>query len=208
MNVDPAASMRCWEVDVEIGERVYTIPALPAADWWPVLAGDASAIELLPAGIDLEDLLIDGEIESGELESAFRDALEETCGRTLEEAGVIAGMALGMWAWVGGKLSLAGFRWDVMPLGAALDAIHAVLMENLSEDGQKRYEQLLNGAAPKQLDRAAAISSFEELAGPRPRPAPLRSTAAPSGDQPARTRQPSQPPRRRVPSGAPTPPPA
>lgn len=200
--------MRCWAVDVEIGGRLWTIPPLPAADWWPVLAGDESMLGLLPAGSDLEDLLIDGKVGRSDLESAFHDALEEASGRTAEEAGVIAGMALGMWTWVGGKLSLAGFRWDVMPLGAALDAIHAVLMENLNEEGVKRYEQLLKQAVPKQIDRAAALSSFEEIAGPRPSPAPLRSSAALSGDPPARTRQPSQPPRRRVPSGAPTTPPA
>lgn len=208
MNVDPAASMRCWAVDVEIGGAVHTIPALPAADWWPVLAGETPPFDLLPAGHDIDDLLIDGKIDSGELASAFRDAIEQACGRSQEEAVTIAAVAAGAWSWVGGRMALAGFRWDVMPISAALDALHAIFMEHLNDEGRKKYEALLAQAGPKQLDRAAAISEFEELAGPRPAPAPLRSSAAPSGSPPPRTRQPSQPPRRRGPSGAPSLPPA
>lgn len=207
MNVDPAASMRCWAVDVEIGGQVYTIPALPAADWWPVLAEQGSVLDLLPAGLDLDDLLIDGGIEPGALESAFRDVLEEVCGRPIGQAEAIAGVAISGWAWVGGAMALAGFRWDVMPLSAALDALHATILERLGEEDRKKYEALLQQAAPKSLDRAAAISEFESAAGPRPAPAPLRSNGEPSSGSPPRTRQPSLPPRRYGPSAAPTTPP-
>ena len=199
--------MRCWAVDVEIGGQEYTIPPLPAVDWWPVLTGEASALDLLPPGLDLDDLLIDGRIESGGLESAFRDAIEAAAGRPLGQAQFLAASAISAWAWLGGKLALAGFRWDAMPLSAALDAIHALLLEHLGDEDRKKYETLLHQAAPTEIDRAAAISEFESAAGPRPAPAPLRSNGAPSGDSPARTRQPSRPPRRRAPSGAPTPPP-
>lgn len=207
MNADPAASMRCWAVDVELGGEVYTIPPLPAADWWPVLADGsvAAMLDLFPAGTDLDDRLISDPIIAGEMESAFRDAIETACGRTAEEAVVIAQVAIPNWAWANGKLTLAGFRWDTMPIAAALDALHALFLEYLTEEGRKEYESALKKAAPARLDRRRALSEFEAGAGPRP--APARSSAAPSGDSPTRTRQPSQPPRRRAPSAAPTPPP-
>lgn len=210
MNVDPSAGMRCWAVTVEIGGRAYTIPPLPAVDWWPLLAEGATAetmIEMLPPGHDLDDRLLDEASISGELRDAFSDALEEVCGRTIAEAQAIAGVALAAWTWVGGKLALSGFRWDVMPIAAALDAIHTLLMTESNEDFRKQYEKLLAGAAPKKhLDRAAALSEFEAAAGPRPTAVPL-ATGGPSGDSLARTRQPPQPPRRRDRSTAPTPPP-
>lgn len=202
--------MRCWAVDVEVGGSVLTIPPLPAADWWPLLADDdlETFLEMLPTGHDLEDRLIEDPGIGRELAAALLEALEEVAGRPVDQARVIAGVAMQAWSWVGGRMALSGFRWDVMPLAAALDALHVTLQKNLTEEGLKQYEALLNQAAPKKIDKAQALSDFESGAGPRPSPEPLRSTGEPSGDSPPRTRRPPQPPRRRGPSGAPTTPPA
>lgn len=205
MKVDPIAGMRCWAVDVTVGDTVVTIPPLPAVDWWPLLADGAGAstmIGLLPDSDRFDEELLAGRIDGEELASAFLEAVQEVSGRTLAEAQVIAGVAEAGWMWIGGALAQRGFRWDVMPLGAALDAVHALVLERLSDEDRKKYEQLLAQAAPEKLDRGRAISEFEAAAGPRP-----QATAAPSGDTPPRTRTPSRPPRPRAPRAAPMPPP-
>lgn len=205
MTPDPSASMRCWALDLEIGGQIYTVPPLPAADWWPLLAGRDDYVEMigmLPPGHDLEDRILAGEIGTGDLASVFLDGLEQICGRPVKQAAVIAAVAESGWAWVGGQLALAGFRWDVMPLAAVLDAVHMIALERLTEEDRARYEKLLADADPE-ATRAAALSDFENAAGPRP----AGSSAAPSGDTPPRTRTPSRPPRPRAPRAEPTPPP-
>ena len=63
MIIDPIASLRCWEIEVEIGGQEYTIPALPAADWWAALLDDrheAAILGLIRDDSGLDDLLLAG----------------------------------------------------------------------------------------------------------------------------------------------------
>ena len=200
MKADPLASMRCWAVEIELGGRIYTVPPLPAVGWWPILAEErlAAVLNLLEDSGDLDDRLLDGEINSAELEQALTEAVEEVSGRTMHEALVIVSVAASAWWWIGGRLARHGFRWDVMPLAAALDAVHGLLMENLTEEFKKKYEAALNPPV-KKIDRAQAVNNFATLAGPMPTGGvrmPL-SSDAPSGDTPTRSqpRQQSRPPR-------------
>lgn len=208
MNVDPAAAMRCWAVDVEVAGSVYTIPPLPAADWWSLLAdgGPAALIDLLPEGHDLDDRFLDEASIAGELESAFLDTVEQATGRPFKVALTIVEVARGGWWVIGGKLAQRGFRWDVMPIAAALDAIHLLIIESLPEDARKKYEAAIEQAG-RDSGQQRAVSDFESIAGPMPTAVarrPVESTGAPSGDARSRIRPLSQPPRPRDRSGAPT----
>lgn len=211
MKADPLAAMRCWAVDIELGGQVYTVPPLPAADWWPILAGgDLAAVLGLIEDGDIDDRLLDESISSAELEQAFTDAVEEVSGRTLHEAVTIAGAASVLWSWVGGRLARYGFRWDVMPLAAALDAVHGLLMENLTEEFRAKYEALLRPPVLK-IDREQAVADFAAVVGAPPPTGGVRmplSSDAPSGDTPPRTPPQPRSRRPRARSDAPTKPPA
>lgn len=220
MDVDPAASMRCWAITLQVGGREYEIPALPAADWWPVLVeiNPGRILELIPSRLgdpdDLDSQLLAGTIDGAELGSALRDVIEEVTGRSFHVAAVLAAVANHQWPVIGGELAQRGFRWDVMPIGAALDAIYAVVVGGLEEKDRDKFLAMLEDEALTQPGKKRApskrvVAEFEAMAGPRPEPRPLpgkprQSIGGPSGS--ARPKTPTLPRRRRQsgPRGAPT----
>lgn len=205
MDVDPLASMRCWAITVELGGREFEIPALPAVDWWPVLvSGNPSGIvDILKSidGADLDGMLLDGTVSGAELSEAITDAIEEATGRSFHAAFVLATVATTAWPMVGGQLARDGFHWDTQPIGAALDAIHLVVLEGMTEENRGKFLALLENDAMSQPGRKRTpsqkvVDEFETMAGPRPAPAPLpgKASGAPSGNPRPRTRtRPRQP---------------
>jgi hypothetical protein len=202
--------MRCWAITVELGGREFEIPALPAVDWWPVLA-DASAmglVDLLKSteGADLDTMLLDGSITSDGMTEVLMDAISEATGRTFHASFVLATVAGMHWTVVGGQLARDGFRWDVLPIGAALDAVHSVIVESFpgDKDGEKAREKFLalledealTQPGKKRTPSQRVMTEFESMAGPMPAPAPVpgRASAEPSVSQRPRTRtRPRQP---------------
>ena len=218
VDVDPLASMRCWALELELGGRTFDVPALPAADWWPVLvSGDLSQILdfAVSTSGDLDDLLLTGEVTQDQLAQALTDAVEETAGRPLHASTVLASLASMHWTTINGELAKHGFRWDVMPLGAALDAIYLIAVNGIpekSEDGKRRprdeflallENEALTTGKPTPRQRAKLVNEFEGMAGPRPTSG-VRSTGAPSDSARPRTRIRPRPPRQDDPSRAPT----
>ena len=203
MEVDPLASMRCWEITVELGGREFDIPALPAVDWWPVLTedGPAAVVDLLKSDADLDAMLLDGRITSADLTEVIRDVVEEATGRSYHAAFVLATVASTSWPVIGGQLAQSGFRWDVQPIGAALDAIYAIVIGGLEEKNRDQFLALLENDSisqpgKKRTPSQKVVEEFETMAGPRPAPAPLpgKASAGPSGSPRPRTpRQPRQP---------------
>lgn len=207
MEVDPAASMRCWPITLELAGREYEIPALPAADWWPVLlAGDPTRVlDLIPSRLggpeDLDELLLSGQIAAGDLGTAVLDAIEAATGRSFHVSFVLVTVAANGWLAIGGALAQTGFRWDIQPIGAALDAIYALAVGLLEDEPRAKFLRLLEDerltTGERKVDREKALSEFETMAGPRPAPAPVpgRSTGAPSGSARPRTPRQPRPPR-------------
>jgi hypothetical protein len=217
VDVDPVASMRCWAITVELGGREYEIPALPAVDWWPVLVGldPSKVLDLLrsedEAGeFELDTMLLDGRVTGKELGVALTDAIEEATGRSLHVSFILAMVAASQWPTIGGYLAQTGFRWDLQPIGAALDAIYGVVVSNLEKEPREKFlavlenESLTNGK-PSERQQAKIMSEFESMAGPRPAPAPLpgKASGAPSDSPRPRTRTRPRQPRQGGRSGEP-----
>lgn len=209
MDVDPLASMRCWAIEIELGGRTYDVPALSAVDWWPVL-GDANPLAVLDIieSSDLDERLLTGELEHGEMIDALREAVEEASGRSFHAAVILVMTANSQWPVINGHLVQRGFRWEGQPLGAALDAVYAVVTTALDE--KKRGEFLailenenLTSGKPTKRQREKLTNEFEAMAGPRPTGG-VKSTGGPSGSGRPRTRPRLQPPRPAAQSGAPT----
>ena len=209
MSPDPLASMRCWPITVELGGREFEIPALPAVDWWPVIvsADPADFFDILRSDSEedlfaLDTLLLNGELTGSDLGTAMADAIEAATGRSLTAAFVLAVVATQHWGVVGAEVARTGFRWDVMPIGAALDLIHGVIMAGIKDENREKFLALLErdmftpGPAKNRGPSQREISEFEMMAGPRPSPAPVpgKATGAPSDSPPPRA---PKPPRQR-----------
>jgi hypothetical protein len=214
VEVDPLASMRCWAIELELGGRTYEVPALPAVDWWPVLVS-AEISQILDFIVStpedpfsLDDLLLEGAVTTAELTEALTDAMEEAAGRSFHAAFVLATVANTQWAAINGALAQGGFRWDEQPLGAALDAIYAVVTARLDEEALKKFLALLDNeglttgkrATPRQ--RAKVEDEFEAMAGPKPTTGVV-ATGAPSDSGRPRTQPRLQRPRQGGRSDAP-----
>lgn len=216
MDVDPLASMRCWAIGIELGGREFEIPALPAVDWWPVLAsGDLGLIlDFIVSTPDdpgnVDELLLSGALTAEELGQALTDTIEEAAGRSLHAAIVLATVANAQWAAIGGELAQTGFRWDEQPLGAALDAIYATITARLEKDDLAKFLALLENEGltkgkPSARQRARVEAEFESMAGPRPTTGVV-ATSERSGSERPRTRPRPQPRRQGGRSAAPRPP--
>lgn len=204
MDVDPVASMRCWPITIELGGREYEIPALPAVDWWLVLIeyNVLAVLDIVESGPEVDDLLLDGRISGEELTTALTDAIEAATGRSLHAGYVLATAAVSSWAIIGGSLAQRGFRWDVQPIGAALDAIYSLMVDGLEKDQLEKFLAVLDNESltqpgKKRTVSKKVVSEFEAMAGTRPAPAPVPGAASAelsSGSRP-RTRQRRQQPR-------------
>lgn len=186
---------------MELGGREFDIPALPAVDWWPVLADPTLFTELLPDDADLDGMLLDGTVTSADLTEVVEDVIQEATGRTFHAAFVLTTVASVSWPAVGGQLARDGFQWDRQPIGAALDAIYAIVVASLEDKSRDKFLALLEDESVsrpgrKRTPSQKVVDEFETMAGPRPTPAPLpgKASAERSGSQPTKTRtQPRQP---------------
>lgn len=208
MEVDPLASMRCWAIEIELGGRTYDVPALPAVDWWPVLS-NANPLDVLDLieGNNLDDRLMEGELDHAGLVDGLREAVEESAGRSFHATVVLVMVANSQWPIVSGQLIRNGFRWEGQPLGAALDAIYATIVEVLDKENREKFLALLDNEAltngkPTKRQRAKLTDEFESMAGPRPTTG-VKATGAPSDSARPRTqprlRQPRPAARSRAP---------
>lgn len=214
MEVDPAASVRIWALEIDLGGRTFDVPALPAAHWFPILleGNPLLVLKLIEEGPDddeLDDLLLSGQLAPDELLESLTVAIEQAAGRTFHASFVLAQVAALQWASVSGLLAERGFDWESRPLGAALDAIYTTVVKHLDKDALARFEQLLDtptataGGRRRKVSREKAMTDFEALAGPKPEG--VKATAGRSGSARPKTRIRSQPPRQSGPSRAPRP---
>jgi hypothetical protein len=228
MELDPLSSMRCWAVEFEIGGRTYEVPALPAVDWWPVLSSaspENKVLDIMPSRLgesdDLDNQLLTGEIDAAELRETLIQVVEDVAGRSLHVARVLVIVAEDRWDLIGPATAQAGFRWDVQPIGAALDLIYGIVMSGLDKDGQAKFTGLLGNESlsrpgEKRQPSKQVVREFEAMAGPRPAPRPIRgragsalprsqrSSAGPSGGAPPKTPPPPRQRRRADRSGEPS----
>lgn len=172
MKIDAAAAYRCWAVDVELADRTWRIPALPAADWLDALNG--TWLDVVPGLVDdpagdLDDLLVDGTVDRAAREAAARDAVAAAAGMPWWTASRLAVTLNQQWNSVGSELLLRGVDPGVRPLGAVLSATYWALARHL--DAQKRAQLDIDLDRPpkgvpisEMYDRQAAGQAFMALA--------------------------------------------
>lgn len=124
-----------------MGGEYFEIPALPAADWLPVLMCDPLELEDIFPGMAgpqahqaIEDMLLEGVLNLGELKKLSIDILDQVTGRTWYVGLNIAAAAWNSWEIIGGELVFRGVRATDISLAAWLDAVYLIIMRNLDQD--------------------------------------------------------------------------
>lgn len=172
---DPIWSLKQWPVLVQMGGEEYTIPALPAADWLPVLMTDDFDPEAVFPGllIESDQALVEDHLHHGIL------ALEDVHHVSLEIVSTVAGRP---W-WVALRLIHAAVRsWDalggdlvrkadasVLSLSAWLDVLFLLVVRGIDDANRTMFLLKLEmtpagwGPAPEELEMSQ--DAFLALAG-------------------------------------------
>lgn len=173
MDFDPVALLRCWAVEVDVGGRLFTIPAMPASDWLvPILEGawfDIVPGLLADADEELHDALIAGTVPYEECRAAAQAALATASGsRRWWSARTLARAA--MTGWVSGDLVLHGVDLDKVSLAAFLAAAYRSATVNMDRAVRGKFDMDLDrppaGLPPEEwFDEDEAEQNFMAAMG-------------------------------------------
>ena len=133
MDIDALPSLRCWAVEVDIGDQSYRIPPLPATDW--LIAISTSFTRVVPGMLegnieDLLDLVSYGDIPYVELRDAGRDTIAQVAGMKWWAAARLVYYLGSHWSTVGGALLMRGIDPSTHSIGAVLPCTYRLLLEN------------------------------------------------------------------------------
>lgn len=142
--MDPVASLRPAEIDVEIGAWVYTLPEMTAADWIEVLAA-GNGWSIIPGLLPPEDKLsvmrdyLAGAVSSQDLLDAGRRVLEAAGGRRWWEVERLVQAAIGEnWPTIHGSLVLKGVDVDRLTLGGFINAIWVMAVQACKKESERQ----------------------------------------------------------------------
>jgi hypothetical protein len=169
VDIEPAATLRCWSIDVDLGGQTYTIPPLPASTWMVALVA-GTWFDIVPGLLadagDLDDELLDGAVTYDELRAAGRAALAAAAGTKWWSAANLANVTAQ--TWISGELLLRGVDPDRVSLAAYLSAAYRVAARNLDKNQWARFQMDMDkppiGLPPEEwFDEDEAAASFEAL---------------------------------------------
>lgn len=139
-DVDPLASLRISRIAVDLGDRRFIIPALPARDWLEILLEEEiSPEDIFPGLCDSDDIvavnlmLAQGQVTMDEMAAALYSVIEAASGRKWWVTLRLCTTIRAGWDRVGGRLASHGVTpFDVSLsywLDGAYDAILGILGE-------------------------------------------------------------------------------
>lgn len=154
--VDPTSSLRPFELVVTLGGRDYTVRAAYADEWLTVL--------LPEEGVDLSDIIPgmlaeadqdrfneavwEGMIPDGEIEDVSLEVLKEVSGRDWWWVLHLLWSATGAWMIVYGRMVSQGIDPTRIPLGAFLDAMYLMCIQNMDKEQRSEFDRMLEKPPP------------------------------------------------------------
>lgn len=169
--MDPVASLRPAEIDVEIGEYVYTVPALTAAEWIEVLA-EGNGWAILPGLLSSADRLsvlrdyLSGAVTSQDLLDAGRHVLEVAGGRKWWETRRLVDSALqaNVWPTLHGQMVWKGVDLDRLTLAGFVNAVWVSALQACQKESERQaLEWEVTKPPPGHLDEAEETDEAEFL---------------------------------------------
>lgn len=183
--MDIAASLWPCAVEVQIGDWVYEIPDLPAADWIRAIA-DTDGGAIVPGLLEPEDQRLiwrdfaKGQIDEFDLRDAWRDAVGAAAGRPWWVAArlVLSATDRDNWPTIHGRLVQRGLDLERASLGGFCDVLHVMALEGCKDESARaQYEFKLTtpppGVTPEEAHTAtdaagdflSAMQQFQTLGG-------------------------------------------
>lgn len=163
--MDVVASLWPCEIDVEIGPGVYTIPALPAADWVATVARN-DALGIVPGllldedQLEVYDLIEDEVVPLADFETLARHALEAAAGRPWWEAQHLVIGAVQSWDVIGGRLINTGVDLHRISLGAFCNAIYAMAIDGMDKKDRMKFDNDLKRPPLEEIEAQSGDESF------------------------------------------------
>jgi hypothetical protein len=169
--MDAGAALTPSEIEVRLGEWIYTIPALPASAWVEALL-DEEGGAIVPGLMDpatrtdvWRQFLL-GHITKEELDEAWRSAVGAASGQPWWQCARLIMSAAHQDAWpiVHGKLIMRGLRLEEISLGALYNALYFLLLEACKDDNDRAsFEFNLTSPPPEvTVEEALAETNAEE----------------------------------------------
>lgn len=169
--MDVLAALKCWPITVELAGREFTIPPVPASEWFLAILGE-KPLPIVPGMLpsdeedEVADLIAYGELELREVVEASRDALELASGWRWWEADRLIRSSAAQWKLVGGELTRAGVDLNRWPLGAVLNTLYTLAARGLNEQQRQQLDFQISkppsGLSEEDHERIAE-EMFEEL---------------------------------------------
>ena len=171
--MDVVASLRPCAIDVQLGEWIYTIPELPAADWIEAIV-DPDGGSIVPGLMDevtqrdVWNTYLRGLIEPEELEHAWRYALEAATGQRWWTAAklFLSATEKGTWPVLHGSLLARGVDLEYISIGAAWNVIYRLALEGCKDESERAKLEFDIAHPPpgvdisEAFDKAQAASDF------------------------------------------------
>lgn len=171
--MDVLATLRPVAVDVQLGDFIYQVPALPAADWIAALA-DPDAGAIIPGLLEPEDQrlvwrdYLCGRIDPDELKAAWREVVGIVTGRQwwIGARLVLSAVHPDAWPTVHGRLTKDGLDLGVISIGAFCDVMWVMIMDGAKDDAERAEARFTLTVPPPDVpladmyDRAEAADGF------------------------------------------------
>lgn len=173
-DVDPLASLRVCRIAVDLGDRTFLIPALPARDWLEVLLDEELEPEALFPGlcdpddiVEVNRMIIEGTVTAQQMTEAIYAVIESATGRRWWVAIRLCRTIRAGWDRVGGRLAANGVTPFDVPLSYWLDGAYDAILGIIGEGDPKaigRFTAQLTapppGMAKETFDQAKAAAAF------------------------------------------------
>lgn len=170
-----AAALRPAAIVVELGDWEYEIPQLAASDWLEALLGGWSGVipGLLDPALQVEVLrdYFAGRITNDDILASARAAVEAAGGRRwwIAERLIATATNEEFWPALHGNLVLHGVDLDRVSLGAVLNALYVLMVQNMKEDKRHQFDAQLEAPPPEAIvaewDDGAAEEDFMAALG-------------------------------------------
>lgn len=166
--MDAGAALRPAPIELQLGEWIYTIPALPAADWIEALLGDDGGA-IVPGLMD-EDTARDvwreflrGRIAKEELEQGWRHALGAASGQPWWQCARLVMSATDKESWpiVHGKLLGRGVDLERVSLGGFYNAVYFIGLEGCKDDAERSTWEFQMSMPPPEVAAEEALAAFD-----------------------------------------------
>jgi hypothetical protein len=170
--VDPVASLRAAEIEIELGEWVYLVPAMQADEWIEVLAA-RSPIAVVPGLLHPEDRvrvlrdLLAKRVSPDEVLTASRQVIEAAGGRrwwTVQRL-VESALADGTWAALHGQMLLKGMDLSRITLAGFVNAVFVLALQGCEKQVDRdRLQWEIDKPPPGFADEVEGTSEGEFMA--------------------------------------------